>query len=321
MTYLFAPCPLASGLAPARRSRPLHRRGRDRRAGRHHRPADRDRAPRPGVESRSATRSASARFGMRRPSWPASPVAGRGRRGPSREEREGLRALRPLDAGQGCHPLSRGHGVIAWVGGANRQAAWPARHAEAGRQVLPVLRPSPHRQGTLRMRAGMRALVTGAGARWAAPWLCGSRSAATTSPSIYNGSREGARRPSAPSRRWAAARWPSKPTCCTWSRPLASFRRPPRRWADRSRCSSTTPRSSNTTTCPPRPGKLGPAHGSNLRAPFLLIQALATQAPDPVQTREASPWPGPRGHMVDQRVRKLTPEFMTYTLAKAGPGR
>jgi hypothetical protein len=26
-------------------------------------------------------------------------------------------------------------------------------------------------------------------------------------------------------------------------------------------------------------------------------------------------------NMVDQRVRKLTPEFMTYTLAKAGSGR
>lgn len=59
--------------------------------------------------------------------------------------------------------------------------------------------------------------------------------------------------------------------------------------------------------------------GSNLRAPFLLIQALAAQVPDPVP--DAGGEPVAQGlvvNMVDQRVRKLTPEFMTYTLAKAG---
>lgn len=58
---------------------------------------------------------------------------------------------------------------------------------------------------------------------------------------------------------------------------------------------------------------------SNLRAPFELIQAFAAQAP--------GPGTGPHGeavatacivNMVDQRVLKLTPEFSTYTLAKAG---
>ncbi len=58
---------------------------------------------------------------------------------------------------------------------------------------------------------------------------------------------------------------------------------------------------------------------SNLRAPFVLIQALAAQVPDPAT--DAAGEPLARGlvvNMIDQRVRKLTPEFMTYTLAKAG---
>lgn len=59
--------------------------------------------------------------------------------------------------------------------------------------------------------------------------------------------------------------------------------------------------------------------GSNLRAPFELIQAFAVQAP-----RAAT---DPTGHplarasiinMIDQRVRKLTPAFATYTIAKMG---
>ena len=59
--------------------------------------------------------------------------------------------------------------------------------------------------------------------------------------------------------------------------------------------------------------------GSNLRAPFLLIQALAAQAPDPVPDEGGEPIAQALVvNMVDQRVRKLTPEFMTYTLAKAG---
>lgn len=58
---------------------------------------------------------------------------------------------------------------------------------------------------------------------------------------------------------------------------------------------------------------------SNLRAPFVLIQALAAQVPDPEQDDAGEPLA--RGlvvNMIDQRVRKLTPEFLTYTLAKAG---
>jgi NAD(P)-dependent dehydrogenase (short-subunit alcohol dehydrogenase family) len=58
--------------------------------------------------------------------------------------------------------------------------------------------------------------------------------------------------------------------------------------------------------------------GSNLRAPFVLTQGFAAQAPKAV--------PDPQGepvaqalvvNMIDQRVWKLTPEFMTYTLAKS----
>ncbi|MEI4471990.1 SDR family oxidoreductase [Frigidibacter sp. MR17.24] len=58
--------------------------------------------------------------------------------------------------------------------------------------------------------------------------------------------------------------------------------------------------------------------GSNLRAPFQLIQAFAAQAPaagtadgEPVAT-------GLVVNMVDQRVLKPTPEFVTYSIGKAG---
>lgn len=58
--------------------------------------------------------------------------------------------------------------------------------------------------------------------------------------------------------------------------------------------------------------------GTNLRAPFVLTQAFARQVPAALH--------GPGGlraqalvvNMLDQRVRKLTPEFMTYTIAKMG---
>ena len=55
---------------------------------------------------------------------------------------------------------------------------------------------------------------------------------------------------------------------------------------------------------------------SNLQAPFLLMQAFARQAPDAT----SDPEPLARANVVnliDQRVRKPTPEFMTYTLAKS----
>ncbi len=58
---------------------------------------------------------------------------------------------------------------------------------------------------------------------------------------------------------------------------------------------------------------------SNLRAPFILTQAMAAAIPD--AARDAAGEPVAQGlviNMIDQRVRKLTPEFMTYTLAKMG---
>ncbi|WP_172326881.1 SDR family oxidoreductase [Mangrovicoccus sp. HB161399] len=58
---------------------------------------------------------------------------------------------------------------------------------------------------------------------------------------------------------------------------------------------------------------------SNLRAPFVLIQAFAAQVSDPVEDARGEPVAqGCVVNMIDQRVRKLTPEFMTYTLAKMG---
>ena len=59
--------------------------------------------------------------------------------------------------------------------------------------------------------------------------------------------------------------------------------------------------------------------GSNLRAPFLLTQAMAAQGLAAAQDNAGEPLAtGLIVNMIDQRVRKLTPEFMTYTLAKMG---
>jgi NAD(P)-dependent dehydrogenase (short-subunit alcohol dehydrogenase family) len=59
--------------------------------------------------------------------------------------------------------------------------------------------------------------------------------------------------------------------------------------------------------------------GSNLRAPFLLTQAFAAQ--DLRAAPDARGEPVSRGcvvNIIDQRVLKPTPEFMTYTIAKMG---
>ncbi|MDH3263281.1 MAG: SDR family oxidoreductase [Paracoccaceae bacterium] len=58
---------------------------------------------------------------------------------------------------------------------------------------------------------------------------------------------------------------------------------------------------------------------SNLRAPFVLTQHLAAAAPEPLRDADGEPVAQALVvNMIDQRVRKLTPEFMTYTLAKMG---
>ncbi len=59
--------------------------------------------------------------------------------------------------------------------------------------------------------------------------------------------------------------------------------------------------------------------GSNLRAPLQLIQGFAAQVPRAVPDADGEPVAqGLVVNMIDQRVWKLTPEFMTYTLAKSG---
>lgn len=58
---------------------------------------------------------------------------------------------------------------------------------------------------------------------------------------------------------------------------------------------------------------------SNLRAPFVLTQAFAAQELQP--DTDAAGEPVATGlvvNVIDQRVRKPTPEFMTYTIAKMG---
>ncbi|MEL6240671.1 MAG: SDR family oxidoreductase [Pseudomonadota bacterium] len=59
--------------------------------------------------------------------------------------------------------------------------------------------------------------------------------------------------------------------------------------------------------------------GSNLRAPFVLTQQMALQGLAAASDKAGEPVAtGLIVNMVDQRVRKLTPEFMTYTIAKMG---
>ncbi len=59
--------------------------------------------------------------------------------------------------------------------------------------------------------------------------------------------------------------------------------------------------------------------GSNLRAPFVLTQNFAAQAPKAMLDENGEPKSQALViNMLDQRVRKLTPEFMTYTIAKMG---
>ena len=58
---------------------------------------------------------------------------------------------------------------------------------------------------------------------------------------------------------------------------------------------------------------------SNLRAPFVLMQGMEPHVPAAVP--DAAGEPVAQGlvvNMIDQRINKLTPQFMTYTLAKMG---
>lgn len=57
---------------------------------------------------------------------------------------------------------------------------------------------------------------------------------------------------------------------------------------------------------------------SNLRAPFVLTQAFAAQAPRATTADGEALSHALVVNMLDQRVRKLTPEFMSYTIAKMG---
>lgn len=58
---------------------------------------------------------------------------------------------------------------------------------------------------------------------------------------------------------------------------------------------------------------------SNLRAPFVLMQGFAAQVPAAVADTAGEPLAqGLVVNMIDQRIEKLTPEFMSYTLAKMG---
>ena len=58
---------------------------------------------------------------------------------------------------------------------------------------------------------------------------------------------------------------------------------------------------------------------SNLRAPFVLTQTFAAQVPDAATDDTGEPVAqGLVVNMLDQRIHKLTPEFMSYTIAKMG---
>lgn len=58
---------------------------------------------------------------------------------------------------------------------------------------------------------------------------------------------------------------------------------------------------------------------SNLRAPFVLTQTFAAQCPDPLADGAGEPVAqGLVVNLIDQKVRKLTPQHMTYSIAKMG---
>ena len=59
--------------------------------------------------------------------------------------------------------------------------------------------------------------------------------------------------------------------------------------------------------------------GSNLRAPFVLTQAMVAQGLQATSDNRSEPRAtGLIVNMIDQRVLSLTPEFMSYTIAKMG---
>ncbi len=58
---------------------------------------------------------------------------------------------------------------------------------------------------------------------------------------------------------------------------------------------------------------------TNLRAPFVLTQHFANQAPEAMTDDAGEPVAQALVvNMIDQRVRKLTPDFVSYTIAKMG---
>jgi NAD(P)-dependent dehydrogenase (short-subunit alcohol dehydrogenase family) len=58
---------------------------------------------------------------------------------------------------------------------------------------------------------------------------------------------------------------------------------------------------------------------SNLRAPYVLTQGFARQCPPATKDDQGEPLAqGLIVNMIDQRIKKLTPEFSTYTIAKMG---
>ncbi|MEM9044566.1 MAG: SDR family oxidoreductase [Pseudomonadota bacterium] len=58
--------------------------------------------------------------------------------------------------------------------------------------------------------------------------------------------------------------------------------------------------------------------GSNIKAPVMLVQDFATQAPAPRRDTNGEPVSQAVAiNMIDQRILKPTPEFMTYLLAKS----
>jgi NAD(P)-dependent dehydrogenase (short-subunit alcohol dehydrogenase family) len=58
---------------------------------------------------------------------------------------------------------------------------------------------------------------------------------------------------------------------------------------------------------------------SNLRAPYVLTQAFARQCPPATKDENGEPLAqGLIVNMIDQRIKKLTPEFSSYTIAKMG---
>ena len=118
---------------------------------------------------------------------------------------------------------------------------------------------------------------------------------------------------------WAVAPPACRPTCWTRTRWRRLSRTRQRRWAGRSVLVNNASIFEQDSIATATRESWDRHMMSNLRAPFVLTQAFAAQVPPPVPDPAGEPVAqGLVVNMIDQKVRNLTPEHMTYSIAKMG---